>query len=58
MKMLKYILSVWLLLVATAVSAHGEEGANEAEGEKFNPKEVIFEHLGACLQFCPVAGWR
>ena len=46
MKMLKYILSVWLLLVATAVSAHGEEGANEAEGEKFNPKEVIFEHLG------------
>lgn len=43
MKILKYILLSGLLLWATAVSAAGTE---EADGEPFNPKEVIFEHLG------------
>lgn len=43
MKILKYILLSGLLLWATAVSAAGTE---EADREPFNPKEVIFEHLG------------
>lgn len=43
MKILKYILLSGLLLWATAVSA---AGAKSGETEEFNPKEVIFEHLG------------
>lgn len=41
-----FILGVFLMLGAFFTSAFAQENHKEAESEKFNPKEVILEHVG------------
>src|SRR3982750_368642 len=41
-----FILGVFLMLSAVFTPSFAQENAKEGKSEKFNPKEVIFEHIG------------
>src|SRR3954470_15629079 len=41
-----FILGVFLMMAAVFTPSFAQENGKEAESKKFNPKEVILEHVG------------